>query len=488
VSRAVGTTSVAQLRRVAFTPAERNLLLRLLDAPTAGPLETGGAGPEPQLWQAGRAYAHAAAGIGMGVVLHAAPAAATVAERDDVPVTVRDAARSPGFLACQPNLLLRLGPELPRSATVMCNVHLDTVAGWWPACFDGRRFHGRGAIDAKGPAVALLAGIRAARRLEPALGERVAVLVQAVAGEEGGAMGTFGTRTLVADGHIGRLNVFCEPTGLRALSRSTASMTACIQVRGQDAVDDFPESGHNATALLGHLAQHLAQSVPPQLDDGSRMCLAGLHTGDRHNRVYGSGQLLLNFSYSSPAAGRRIEAVLERAVCDAVSAFTARFATVPDFARTAADAASILRVRWLKRGLPALEPVPSPAGNSEQALVSQARWADELLDRAGIARWPDDAPAFTCDAIWMAGVPDTFTAVYGPGRLDANRAHADGEFAELAELEAFAAGIARLLVCYARDAAAAGRRPRNPPRHDHDHPDEHDHPDDYEYQRTRDTA
>jgi acetylornithine deacetylase/succinyl-diaminopimelate desuccinylase-like protein len=436
VTGAATTAGLASLRRVSLTATERALLLRLLDTPTAGPLETGGAAPEPRLWEAGRAYARAAATIGMDVVSHTAAAAAFVFGRDDVPAAVQDAAREPGFLACQPNLLLRLGPELPQSATVMCNVHLDTVAGWWPARFDGRRFHGRGAIDAKGPAVALLAGIRAARRLEPALGDRVAVLVQAVAGEEGGAMGTFGTRTLVEQGHVGRLNLFCEPTGLRRLPRATASMTACVQVSGEDAVDDSPEAGHNATVLLGHLARHLALAVPPRLDRAGRMCLAGLHTGDGHNRVYGSGQLLLNFAYGSPAAGPRIEAVLGEAVRDAVAEFRARFGAVPDFARTAADAASILRVRWLKRGLP--------------TLVSRAEWAEELLDAADVPPWPADEPAFTCDAIWTADVPDTYTAVYGPGRLDANRAHAEGEFAELTELEAFAAGIARILVGYAR--------------------------------------
>lgn len=426
-------SSGSDLERVALTPAERRLLLRLLDLPTAGPLETGPGAPEPRLWDAGRAYARAAADLGMVVVRHAAAGADTVA-RDDVPVAVREAARSPRFLACQPSLLLRLGPALPREATVMCNVHLDTVAGWWPARFDGRRFHGRGAIDAKGPAVALLAGVRAARRLAPALGERVAVLIQAVAGEEGGAMGTFGTRPLVERGAVGRLNVFCEPTGLRFLPRATASMTACVRVRGQDAIDDAPAAGHNATALLGHLAQHLARTVPPRLAAGTGMCLAGLHTGEHHNRVYGSGALLLNLSYEHPAAAREAERVLERAVRDGVEEFRRRFAGLRDFARTAADAASITTVRWLKRGLP--------------ALGGQPDWGAELFERAGIPGWPAAAPAFTCDAIWMHGLPGTYTAVYGPGRLDANHAHADGEFADLADLEAYAAGIARLLAAH----------------------------------------
>src|SRR5699024_3677968 len=132
---------------------------------------------------------------------------------------------------------------------VMFNVHMDTVAGVEPVSTDAGWYRGRGAIDAKGPAVALLAGIRDAVRNIPALGRDVGVLVQVVSGEEGGAMGTFGTRPLVEDGFVGRLNVFCEPTGLRYLPRSTASMTARLSVEGDDAVDDHPDAGHNATVL-----------------------------------------------------------------------------------------------------------------------------------------------------------------------------------------------------------------------------------------------
>ncbi|WP_063829558.1 M20/M25/M40 family metallo-hydrolase [Streptomyces violens] len=427
-------------RPARLTRTDRELLLHLLDTPTAGPLETGGDGLAVQLWEAGRAYAAAAGTLGFTVLRHA-PADPAVLDRDDVPETVREAAaREPGFLACQPSLVLRLGPQLPQYATLMLNVHLDTVAGWWPARFDGTRFSGRGAIDAKGPAVALLAGIRAARAAEPALGTRVGVLIQAVAGEEGGAMGTFGTRPLVEQGFIGRLNLFCEPTGHRYLPRATASMTAGVRVRGEDAVDDQPEAGHNATVLLGHLSSHLARTLPPRIADG-RVCVAGLHTGQRHNRVYGTGQLLLNISYGSPAAGRAAEAALQQSLREALADFTTRAAGTPDLARTAADAQAITSLQWYKRGLPALEnPGRTP-------------WAEALLaDHAGLTRWPPDEPPFTCDAIWMNGVPDTYTAVLGPGHLGANRAHADGEYADAAELDRYADDIARVLIGFTRQA------------------------------------
>lgn len=435
VTRDVSARSAARLSK-----DDQDLLLRLLRLPTAGPLETQGRQPV-ELWQAQRVYAAAAAELGFEVVRHG-PATPADIEDDRVPVVVRQAvAADPDFLACQPSLLLRLGPSLPRSATVMFNVHLDTVGGLEPVRLDGGRFHGRGAIDAKGPAAALLAGVRAARRARPVLGVGVGVLIQAVAGEEGGAMGVIGTRPLVARGHVGRLNVFCEPTGRQALNRSTAAMTARLRVRGRDAIDDDPGAGHNATVLLGFLAQRLAAELAPVATDG-QVCVAGLHTGTMHNRVYGSGDLLLNLSYASPATAARMEERLGRAVDAALAEFAARFAAVPGFQLTAAAATRITSLEWLKRGLP--------------ALVDRDPWARALLGRAGLPGWPATRPAFTCDAIWMCGVPDAATVIFGPGDLATNHAHAAGEYADLTELDAFADDIARLLVAFVDDRTRDG--------------------------------
>jgi acetylornithine deacetylase/succinyl-diaminopimelate desuccinylase-like protein len=418
-----------------LTATDHRLLLELLRLPTAGPLETGGDAPV-RLWEAQRAYADAAADLGFTIVHHAAADPGAL-DADGVPRSVRQAAeRMPDFLSCQPSLVLRLGPALPQAATVMLNVHLDTVAGLEPVSFDGSRFHGRGAIDAKGPAVALLSGVRAAIAAEPSLGVETGVVIQAVSGEEGGAMGVYGTRQLVARGHVGRLNLFCEPTGRRLLTRSTAAATARIEVRGRDAVDDRPEAGHNATVLLGFLAQHLAATLPARAVDG-RVCVAGLQTGPLHNRVYGTGRLLLNLSYGSAQTGRLLETALSEAVADGLAGFAERFQSSRDFALTAAEAGGIVRVEWVKRGLP--------------ALASVDPWAQQLLeDTAGLPRWPAGEPAFTCDAIWMHDVPGAFAAVFGPGDLSANNAHAAGEYADLAELEQFATDIARAIVCFAR--------------------------------------
>ncbi|MFL6126790.1 M20/M25/M40 family metallo-hydrolase [Actinophytocola sp.] len=415
------------MRTVALLPEDHGLLLELLRLPTAGPLESA---TPPRLWEAQRRYAEAAHPLGFRVAHHA-PCDPGAVDREDVPLPVRQAAASPDFLVMQPSLVLAAG----RGPAIMFNVHLDTVAGDEPVDFDGSRFTGRGAIDAKGPAVALLAGVRAANAEDPALLDDVGMLVQVVSGEEGGAMGTIGTRPLVEAGFVGRLNVFCEPTGLRALSRVTAAMTARVSVHGQDAVDDAPEDGHNASVLLGFLAQHLAC----ELSAVGRPCVAGLHTGTLHNRVYGTGSLLLNLPYADQERARVWARVVPAAVAAGLDAFAVRFRDVPALARTAADAHAVTRLEWLKQGLPTLTGADDP-------------WAEGLLYEAGVSPWPPAEPGFTCDAIWLADVSGVSTVVIGPGTLAANNAHATGEFAELAELERFAATVARVLLAFARRA------------------------------------
>lgn len=424
--------------RASFDGTEHTLLLDLLALPTAGPLE-GVPTDRVRLWEAQRRYAEAAARLGFVTVSHSAPDPSWAHDALTPASVVRAADADPGFLACQPSLVLRLGPERGRARTVMFNVHLDTVAGDQPADFVDGRFLGRGAIDAKGPAVALLAGIRAALAADPLLTRRVTVLIQAVSGEEGGAMGVFGTRPLIAAGHYGRLNIFCEPTGRRVLTRSTAATTARVTVSGEDAIDDAPAAGHNAGVLLGHLGAHLARDLPAATAEG-QVCVAGLQTGPLHNKVYGTGRLLVNCSYGRADDGTRLRTALEHVVRAGAADFRRRYADVPLLRRTAADAERIVGVEWLKTGLPVLR--------------SDDHWAEALLtERAGLARWPSDEPAFTCDAIWADGLPGAFAAVYGPGALDTNNAHAEGEFADLAELENYAADIGRLLTVFA-DATA----------------------------------
>ncbi len=62
----------------------------------------------------------------------------------------------------------------------------------------------------------------------------------------------------------------------------------------------------------------------------------------------------------------------------------------------------------------------------------------------------------------MGGVPDTYTAVLGPGGLDTNRAHAAGEYADLTELDRYAGEVARILVAFARGPRNEEQPPPTP--------------------------
>ncbi|WP_245847823.1 M20/M25/M40 family metallo-hydrolase [Lentzea kentuckyensis] len=414
-----------------WTRSDEELALALLALDTTTPMETGCPG---ELRAAQELYADAAATLGFTTV-HFGPARPESVTDPRAPATVRLAARRMGleFLRCQPNLVLSLG-DAPPERTIMFNFHLDTVSGIQPAGVRDGLLHGRGAVDDKGPGVALLAGIRQALPLRPG----VRILIQAVGGEEGGAMGVYGTRELASLGFVGRLNVVAEPTRGGFLDRSTAAMTVRLTADGAGSTDDEPERGENATVLLGFLAAWFAREVVPRVTDlGGKACVAGLHVGDAHNRVYGTGDLLCNFAYRDEAAARAIDGLVTRAVDAALTAFTEEFGGHPATAVTAAAARRMLRVTWDKRGLPTLD-------NRDPAM-------EKLLGAAGFRRHDDDAGAlrpFTCDAIWLGGTGG-HTVIAGPGDLAANNAHAAGEHVAITELDEYARRISTLVTGFA---------------------------------------
>lgn len=432
-----GQVAPAQTETIdrAITDEEVQLLLALIALPTTTPLEGGshGAIVEAQL-----RYAEHARELGLEVALHAAP---PVELLDDpgVPSPVLEAAGDDraGFLAAQPNLVLRLGGERPLESTIAINAHIDTVGGGPPARLEDKIVHGRGAVDMKGPAVAVLAAVRRALAARPSLPERTSVVIHCVAGEEGGAMGSYGTRHVLDAGFGGRLIVFAEPTRGRYFDSCTATMTAAIEVAGDGCTDDDPSAGHNATILLGYVAHQLARSLDePVRRLGGKLCVGGVCTGSRHDRVYGAGRLLVNVAYPDVAAGDLLATATEDALASALASFAAESADVSVARRTAADATQICTLKWLKRGLPAL-------ANRDP------HWEAVLAD-TGIERVDDPAEAFTCDAIW-GGHPGSYSIVMGPGDLVRDGAHTDRERVSLDDLGEYSETLARLLLAFDDD-------------------------------------
>ena len=410
-------------------------LLELLRIDTQSPLETGQLSHIPDAQQL---IARHACQRGFENIHFGAPRLFDM-DADLVPLNVIEAATTMGsaFIESQPSLVLRAGRKQPTDRTILFNFHIDTVAGTWHPSFVDGRFSGRGAVDAKGPGMAVLAGISHAITKEPALLDHIQVLVQSVAGEEGGAMGVYGTRALINQGFIGRLNVFAEPSGNVYFDSATSTMTARIEVAGEGSTDDAPATGHNATVILAFICRQMASDLAWFFQGNRRMCVGGLHTGTAHNRVYGSGVLQLNFAYPDRKTALEIQALVELSFRRALLQFGEQFSSTPLFARSAIDVEAITSLTWTKKGLPAL-------ANRDPVM-------EQLLAENNIRRCPTEQlnEAFTCDAIW-AQRPHSYAIVFGPGNLAANHAHADGEFVMLADLESYAAQVASLVRSFAR--------------------------------------
>ncbi|MCX5382367.1 M20/M25/M40 family metallo-hydrolase [Streptomyces sp. NBC_00083] len=415
-----------------FGPSETEWLLDLMAVPSVSPFEGGKA---ELTRDAQRVFLDGALARGFTEVLHAGPPAAFLTGAD-VPAPVRAAvlADPEGFLAAQPSAVVRMGRPAAPEHRLIVNFHVDTVGPHIdPRIADGV-LYGRGAVDDKGPGIAAAAGIAAAFAAEPWLAGTIEAQLASVPGEEGGAMGTYGTRWLVDSGLTGRLMLFAEPTGGRVMDACTAAMTPRIRVAGSDSTDDHPAGGHNATVALGFLADFLVRRLGPRAQElGAKLCVAGLRTGDAHNRVYGTGELLMNIAYQDRRQAVLLERELEDLLRQARAEFAAAHAGSALTERLVADWDEVIRFDWLKRGLPVLD-------NRDQKM-------EALLGAAGFPRHDGlaDGSAFTCDAIW-AGGPGRYVAVCGPGGLDTHGAHTPGEFLELAELARYARQIKDLVV------------------------------------------
>ncbi|MGW0672325.1 M20/M25/M40 family metallo-hydrolase [Streptomyces sp. NPDC002746] len=414
-------------------------LTELMAVDSVSPLE---GGPMDGAARAQRVFLAGAAERGFRTALHRAPAPGLL-ERPEVPAPVREAAARdlPAFLAGQPSVVVAHGAPQPQERRLVINFHVDTVGPHVPPRLDGRILYGRGAVDDKGPGVAAAAGVAAAFAEDPGLDGRIEVQIASVPGEEGGAMGTYGTRALVDAGFTGRLMVFAEPTGNTFMDGCTAAMTPRITVLGQDSTDDHPADGHNATVLLGFLADFLARRLGPLAHGmGAKLCVSGLHTGTAHNRVYGGGQLLLNIAYPATEQAELLAASLEVLIEEARTEFAHLHAHDPFSRRTVKDWRRIVRLDWLKQGLPTL--------NNRDAE------AELVLNEAGFHRHDGlaDGSAFTCDAIWAPG-PGRYVVACGPGQLDANGAHTDDEFVHLDDLDTYARRIKELVHAFAAHAA-----------------------------------
>jgi acetylornithine deacetylase len=419
--------------------ADVDWLLELLAVPSVSLLE---GGDPPALARASCVFVDGARARGFRLLTMISPTAAEL-EGPAVPEPVRRRRNEPGFLAAHRSAVLAAGGPAPEKRRMVVNFHLDTVAPHVLPRINRGRVHGRGALDDKGPGIAAAVGIASAFAREPWLAEAIEVRLAAVHGEEGGALGVLGTRCLVERGHTGRLMLFAEPTSLALHDAASATATARFEVHGDDATDDRPDAGHNASLALSLLAEQLAAQVVPLAEAvGAKACLAGVYTGESHNRVYGRGALLLNLGYLLPEHGELLVRQVEEVFSAAGAKMRERHGRAAAFRRLAEDWERVVKLIWIKRGVP-------PLANRDPDMETVCAAAG--LDRIDAAQ---TGRAFTCDAIWAAG-PGRYAAICGPGDLAQDGAHTDDEHIGLAQLDAYATKVRDLVIEFGRHASEA---------------------------------
>ena len=144
--------------------------------------------------------------------------------------------------------------------TLVLNAHVDVVppgdvtawahGPWSGAVVDGRVV-GRGACDMKGGLACQLMAVEVLR--EAGVRLRGSVLLQSVAGEEDGGLGTFAT---IRRGHRGDLAVVCEPTSTDLVTACAGALTFRLTVPGRSAHGSVRTDGVDAVDkyLLVHTA------------------------------------------------------------------------------------------------------------------------------------------------------------------------------------------------------------------------------------------
>ncbi len=120
--------------------------------------------------------------------------------------------------------------------------HIDTVAGELPVSYDGKTFRGRGAVDAKGPLVAMTVGaLEAFKRLNT---EEFKVSVAALVGEEGRSPGA---RALIKRGMRPSAIIVGEPSNCDGVVIGyRGSIKLGVKCFGSGGHSSRPEGGTSA--------------------------------------------------------------------------------------------------------------------------------------------------------------------------------------------------------------------------------------------------
>lgn len=150
--------------------------------------------------------------------------------------------------------------------TLVLQGHMDTVPpGEHPEPFSGAlregRIWGRGASDMKGPLVAAVLAVDAARRAAPDLCGRLVVV--ATVDEESEKRGMF---ALVDRGLDADFGICVEPTDLRVAVAQKGCVSIRVTTRGVAAHGANPDRGVNAIHKIARIVQAIASACLPTVD------------------------------------------------------------------------------------------------------------------------------------------------------------------------------------------------------------------------------
>lgn len=207
---------------------------------------------------------------------------------------------------------------------VCLNGHLDVVPGGPRASLEGDRLVGRGSVDMKGAWVAALHALVAVRATG---GEHPEVVLQAVAGEEDGGLGTFAA--LSADAAFDAA-LLPEPTGFDVVVSQAGALTfrgvvegraahAAMRLEGESAVDRFVNEivpalrAHEAAVNTG-IAEPEMAALPLAYPLSVGRLEAGEWSSSVPDRLTFEGRLGVRVDEDPAAARRALEARLGMAL------------------------------------------------------------------------------------------------------------------------------------------------------------------------------
>ncbi len=159
--------------------------------------------------------------------------------------------------------------------------HIDTVPGELPVQFDGVVVRGRGAVDAKGPLVAMFIGASLARRFIDV--KRFRVYAIAVTGEEGDSRGA---KNLIRNGFKSNGIIIGEPSNNSIVIGYRGSIKMKIVCRGVGGHSSSPPAGPSACDKLIELWSMIRSKYREYKAMGISASLIYLKCGEEHSSIH----------------------------------------------------------------------------------------------------------------------------------------------------------------------------------------------------------